>query len=409
MSEAQKDWKVLVPKSGDVTVTAYPEVTEKEIDDDRKGLIVQLHGAYEDLVEYMVPFQREWDSGPMLAIVQSAHHGAGDGAAAWGDDFKDMFKKETWTGFGGKVKSMAGSAIDTGYDYAASTAKDIVDRANSTASRVQGLVKNQDTTLRSWGWWSAQIDDLEKQVQAEIDHYGKTVSDTVDAGKEMIEKARKFYKHREAIMNLPNVIAVGDAKAVQGFVDTVLGDIDPALAKSIKQDPNFYVVLEIISDHDSAVTYMAYLGLMMEAVPPNFFAYISGKGAMYLLIEVITLIVTALLSAGAAAAARITALVARLAMSSAKVAGAAKKIEKAKEAFDAFIRMIETMNDAARRLQELGEKLAIARLRGLRFGGKTQQKLQAKRTLAKRDARCRRCGSTKHHTPRGPRGVVVYR
>ncbi len=409
MSEPNHDWKVNVPKSGDVTVTSYPEITEKEIDDDRKGLIVQLHGAYEDLVEYMGPFQREWDSGPMTAIALSLRHGAGDGAAAWGDDFKDMFKKETWINFGGKVKSMAGSAIDAGQDYATSTAKDIVNRANSTANKVQGLVANSDTTLRSWGWWNTQIDDLSKQAQAELDRYGENISEAVDAGQEMVEKASKFYKHREAIMDLPNVIAAGNVKDVQGFVDTVLGDIDPALAKSIKQDPNFYVVLEIIADHDSAVTYMAYLGLMMEAVPPNFFAYISGKGAIYLLIEVVTLIITALLSAGAAAAARVTALLARLAMSSAKVANAARKIEKAKQAFDAFVRMIETMTDAARRLQEMGEKLAVARLRGLRFKGRTQQKLQAQRTLAKRDIRCRRCGSTKHRTPRGPRGVVVYR
>lgn len=406
---SEKDWKILVPKSGDVAVTAYPDVTEKEIEDDRSLLVVQLHGAYENLVEYMLPFQKDWDSGPLLSIARSVRQGAGDGASAWSDDFESMFKKETWVELGGKVKSMAGSAVDAGYDYATKTAQDIVTRANATYSKVQGIANAPDATLRSWGWWSAQIDEVEKAYEAELEQAAKTVHDAVNTTKEMVEKAKKFYAHRQAILGVPELIASGDIKGVQSFVDTVVQDIDPALAKEIKNNPNFYAVLEIISDHDSAVTFMAYVGLMMEAVPPNFLAYISGKGAMYLLIEVVMMIVSALLTAGAAVAARVTALVTRLAMSSAKVANAARKIEKAKEALEAFVRMIDTLCNAANRLQDLGEKLVVARIKGLRLRGRTAQRLDAKRSLIKRDIRCRRCGSTAHRTPRGPRGIVVYR
>lgn len=406
---AEKDWQVLVPKSGDVSVAAYPTITEKEIEDDRSLLVVQLHGAYEGLVEYMQPFQKEWDSGPLLSIARSVRQGAGDGASAWSDDFQDMFKKETWVELGGKVKSMAGSAIDAGFDYASKTTQDIVAKANETYSKVQRITDSQDKTLRSWGWWAAQIEQVEKTYEAELQLYAKTVNEAVETTKEMVEKAKKFYAHRQAILGAPELIASGDIKGVQSFVDTVVKDIDPALAKEIKNNPNFYVVLEVISDHDSAVTFMAYVGLMMEAVPPNFLAYVAGKGAMYVLIEVVMTIISALLTAGAAVAARVTALVTRLAMSSAKVANAARKIEKAKEALDALIRMIETLCDAANRLQDLGEKLVVARLKGLRLRGKTQQKLEAKRSLIKRDIRCRRCGSSAHRTPRGPRGIVVYR
>ena len=42
--------------------------------------------------------------------------------------------------------------------------------------------------------------------------------------------------------------------------------------------------------------------------------------------------------------------------------------------------MIETLCDAANRLQDLGEKLVVARLKGLRPWVKTQQKLEAKRS-----------------------------
>lgn len=406
---AEKDWQILVPKSGGVSVAAYPTITEKEIEDDRSLLVVQLHGAYEGLVEYMLPFQKEWDSGPLLSIARSVRQGAGDGASAWSDDFQDMFKKETWVELGGKVKSMAGSAIDAGFDYASKTTQDIVAKANETYSKVQRIADSQDKTLRSWGWWAAQIEHVEKTYEAELQLYAKTVNEAVETTKEMVEKAKKFYAHRQAILGAPELIASGDIKGVQSFVDTVVKDIDPALAKEIKNNPNFYAVLEVISDHDSAVTFMAYVGLMMEAVPPNFLAYVAGKGTMYVLIEVVMMIISALLTAGAAVAARVAALVARLAMSSVKVAQAARKIENAQLALDAFIRMIETLCDAANRLQDLGEKLVVARLKGLRLQGKTQQKLEAKRSLIKRDIRCRRCGSSAHRTPRGPRGIVVYR
>lgn len=406
---AEKDWKILVPKDGDVAVTAYPDISEKEIDDDRQLLTVQMHGAYENLIDYMLPFQKDWDAGPMLAIARSARQGAGDGAGAWSEDFADMFKKETWIELGSKVKSMAGSAVDAGYDYAASTTRDIVAKANETYSKAQQIVHKPDESLRSWGWWQAQIQDIEKAYEAELQQYAKTVHDAIDTSQELIDRARKFYAHRQAILGVPELIASGDIKAIQSFVDTVIVDIDPSVAKEIKSNPNFYAVLEIIADHDSAVTFMAYVGLMMDAVPPNFLAYIAGKGAMYLLIEVVMIIVSALLTAGAAVAARVAALASRLAMSSVKVANAARKIEKAKEALDAFVHMIQTLADAARRLQDLGEKLVVARLKGLRLKGRTQQKLEAKRSLIKRDMRCRRCGSTAHRTPRGPRGIVVYR
>ena len=406
---SDKDWKILVPKSGDIAVTAYPDVTEKEIEGDRSMLVVQLHGAYENLVELMRPFQKEWDSGPLLSIARSVRQGAGDGASAWSDDFENMFKKETWIELGGKVKAMGGSAVDAGHDYATKTTQDIVAKANETYSKVQGIASSPDSTLRSWGWWSAQIEEVEKAYRAEIQQTAKTVHEAVNTTKAMVEKAKKFYAHRQAILGVPELIARGDVKGVQAFVDTVVQDVDPVLAKEIKNNPNFYAVLEILADHDSAVTFMAYVGLMMEAVPPNFLAYISGKGAMYLLIEVVMLVVSALLTAGAAVAARVAALVARLAVSSAKVANVARKIEKAKEAIEAFARMIETLCDAANRLQDLGEKLVVARLKGLRLRGRTAQKLEAKRSLIKRDIRCRRCGSTAHRTPRGPRGVVVYK
>lgn len=57
---------------------------------------------------------------------------------------------------------------------------------------------------------------------------------------------------------------------MQAFVDTVLMDIDPELAKAIKESGKFHIVLELIADHDSILNYVSYLGLMIEAVHRTF-------------------------------------------------------------------------------------------------------------------------------------------
>jgi hypothetical protein len=185
-------------------------------------------------------------------------------------------------------------------------------------------------------------------------------------------------------------------------------DIDPEVAKEIKADPMFYVVLELIADHDSLLSYLSYVGLAIEAIPPNFLGYLAAKGGAYLLIELILLLVTALLSAGAATAARIAGLSARLLASGGKLATAAKKIEHAKEAVDAVVRVVNDFYDATTSLRALGDKLRVARQRGLVLRGKTRTTIPARKQNIKRQPKCQRCGSTTHTTPRYRLGTVTY-
>ncbi|WP_432721156.1 hypothetical protein R0381_002669 [Jeongeupia wiesaeckerbachi] len=395
---------MLAPKDGSVTIEAKPTVTEKEIFDDRQLIIQRLDAAYLNLVDTMAPFQRKWDADPISALADATWSGASAGVSGWGEDFAEMFEKKTWVALGDKISDAAGSVYDTAGVYAIRMQNDLTARANKAA----GVIENADKTLMNWAWWQANYDEAAQSAQAKLAAVQSTVNQTVKTATEAAEKARKIYAHREAILNLPTLIAKGDPKPIQSFVDTVLMDIDPELAKDIKNDPNFYVVLEIIADHDSVLSYLGYASLTFEAVPPNFYAYLAAKGGAYLMIEVILLVVTALLTVGAAAAARITALAARIAASSAKVAGVAKKIERAMEAFNAFTRSIEDFSDAANQLHRLGDKLRQARQRGLRVKGNTRSTITARREAIKRDKKCRICGSSKHTTPRGHIGTVVY-
>jgi hypothetical protein len=240
------------------------------------------------------------------------------------------------------------------------------------------------------------------QIQQGIDQ----AAEVLETSQETI---RKLLTHKDAILALPEQIAQGDIVAVEQFIDTVMTDIDSEMAASIKKDPNFHAVLALIEEHDAALTYLAYSALIFEAIPPNFYAFVSGKGGAYLAIEVILLILMSFLTLGLGTAARATALMARLSARSAKLATTGQKAKQAKLAIRAFTDAIEAITDCTDRLQELGSKLVKARNNGLVIKGKTGTTLTARKTTSKRDQRCRICKSTTHTTPRRLKGCVVVR
>lgn len=411
MTEAAQNW--LIPKDGDVIATAYPKVTEKEIYDDRELIIQRLDAAYMQLNDMMKPYQRQWDADPALALWESVKEGAASGASEWGDDLAEMFTAEMWTELGMKVKDAAGSALDGAASYSKGVYNNIVDRTTQTAKAVGDVLENPDQTVQNWAWWQRNLNDLsdeaKRAIQARVNAEKKAIQAKVNGANKALTQAQKIYKHRDAILGLPELMVLGDPKPVQAFVDTVLMDIDPKLAQEIKSDPNFYVVLEIIADHESILSYLSYMGLVIEAIPPNFYGYLAAKGSVYVLCEVVLLLVTAFLSAGTAAAARVTMLVARLAASSAKVARAARKIEKAVEALNAFIRAVEDFVKAAKDLRVLGEKLRSARQRNLVLKGNTKSTISAKKQAIRRDPKCTLCQNTHHTTPRHRLGSIAYK
>jgi len=107
-------------------------------------------------------------------------------------------------------------------------------------------------------------------------------------------------------------------------------------------------------------------------------------------------------------AARITMLIGRFAAAGVKVVTANRRIQRAKAAIEAFIRILRDLSDAVDDLHNLGAKLLQARSKGLVVRGNTKTTLAAKRTSIKRDKKCRVCGSTTHTTPRRRPGNVEY-
>lgn len=398
--------KVLAPDDGGVVITVETNITEQEIVEERQSIVQRLHMGYMNLNEGMKEFQQQWDQDGRLSLLTAAYDGGKAGGGAWWDDFDDMFEKKTWVELGDKVKNFSGEVYDRTAVYSKKFFTELSEDINK-------LTENPDDTLYNWAWWQKTVSETAQQEyeaqMKRLEELRKTAHNTSRVAGEALFSAQKIYIHRNAILNLPTLIASGDVKGVQAFIDKELKDIDADLAKAIKNDPNYSLVLEVIQDHDSALTYLSYASLMIETVPPNFYAYIAARGGIYLLIEVVLLIVTAILSAGTAAAARIATLVARLATTGAKVAGSGGKLRHAQAAINAMTRMIQDISDAADSLHMLGYKLKQARSKGLVLRGSTQTTLTGKKDNIKRDKKCRLCGSTAHVTPRYRLGTVVYK
>lgn len=396
--------RVATPKDGAVRVTTQVIATERELAEERDNIVLSLHAAYLNLVDHMAEFQRQWDADPVAAFLLCSIEGGHAGGAEWLKDQASLFEPALWSDLGGKIKGAAGAAYDRLDTYRAKRFAEIRDAVNK--------VGDPEDTLLNWAWWEK---NLESKIGELAGQHAQLMKDAEKAAKESVasvlagaKMADAIYRNRAAIINLPTLIAEGKPKPIQAFVDTVLFEIDPELARAIKRDPNFAYVLEVIADHDSALTYLSYVGLMLEAIPPNFYAYQAGKGGAYLMIEVVLLIVSALLSAGAAVAARVGMLVARFASAGVKVVSANRRIKHARAALDAFIRIIEDLAQAAQDLRHYGAKLVQARSNGLVINGSTRTTITAKKASIRRDRKCKICGSTAHGTPRGRLGVVEY-
>jgi hypothetical protein len=396
----RKHERIDLPKDGAVSILANPTITEEEIAADLEWITIALDGMYNQLDEAMKPFQDEWKRDPKWALLDAALNGAAKGGGAWVEDLGDLFKGETWVAVGQWIGNLGADVADTVADYAKKQGK-----------RIAVLVEKPEKTIFSWSWWVKQAKEEVGEAQKTVEEAHKTVTNAAKASAEAVRQANAIWKHRKAICKLPELIAAGDVKAVEHFVDTVIKDIDPKLAKQIRESKDFYTVLALMDDPDSVLTYLTYVHLTLEAIPPNFYAYIGGTAGVYVLCEAILLIVAALFSGGVAAGARLTALSARIIASSAKVATASKKIENAMKAIHAFKEVITRFVRVADDLRLLGGKINFARQRGgVRLKGPTKTTLEAKHRTTKRDRKCRICGSTKHKTPAYPqRGCLIYK
>lgn len=353
-----------------------------------------LDSGYQDLVTAMKPFRQQWDEYGYFSLSISRLDGALKGGEEWLEEQAELFDGDLWEQFGQKISDGLSDALDY-------TASYIPETYDNITSSIEKTLKDSDN-LTSWNWWQAQIRDIA------IAKVRKTYTNYADAKEfldDSVDLISKLFKHKNSILNLPKQIAAGDATSVQNFVDTVLKDIDPDLSNQIKESQDFYLVLELIADHDAALTYFTYVSLFLEAVPPNFYTYVAGKAGIYVVLEVLLGMVITFLTLGVGTAARLTALAAKFTVTSVRVK---KKLDKADKAQAAVKAMIEKFSDSTDTLKQLGQKLAITRSAGRHKIGIENSTISDKKDMKKRKKKCRFCGGD-HEPPKSLEGWVQYR
>ncbi|NOI21533.1 DUF4150 domain-containing protein, partial [Vibrio coralliilyticus] len=364
---------------------------EEQIVNIQDSVEATLDGTYNALVEDMKGFQQQWDEEGYWTLGD----GVIDGAQAWGADIVDMLSPSFWGDAADTISDLSSSAVDKLAIYS-------VDKFNSITKAMlneKGQLKNPTWVLETLG---REFDSFQDSVFESVDEAIEDVSKLYAESQDVVRKLECIAKHRQTILELPQKISNGDVDAVETFVDTVLMELDPDWAQEIKGHEQFPNAMAIIEDHDTILTYVTYLSLMLEAIPPNFYFYYGGKAGTYLILELILTVVLAICTLGTGAAARIAALVARFAGGAKKVKG----IRNAAKALDSFIKAVESLIDVLSDYQELAEKL-VKRPLG-KFKGKPVTTMTAKKKAVKRDASCRLCHSNQHKTPRYKRGELEY-
>lgn len=271
-----------------------------------------------------------------------------------------------------------------------------------------------------WNWFTGELSNgashLDKELHETGDALKQVGKDAVAFGEEIISDAEKLidvsakiYKHQDEIINCINYFAASDISKIEHFIDTVVVDIFPEYVPEIRdQSANISAAIELLQD-DSARLYMVYLSLILDAIPPNFYVYIGGIGAAYILIELILCLILAVFSVGMGLIARLLMISTRILKMGTKAAAVNSRIKNGQRAVENFCRNITDFIDATKQLKAIGSNLAKTRTKDLKAQGAHGQTLEATKKTKKQDARCRLCGGTDHHTPRDMHGSVEYK
>ena len=262
----------LKPNTDTVTVEFAGEPgIEKQISNIQESIEASLDGAYNALVDDMQGFRKQWDEKGYWTLGD----GVIDGTKAWGADVVDMLSPSFWGDAADTISDLSSSAIDKLAIYSA-------DKFNAITKAMlneKGQLNNPTWVLEILG---REFDSFKESAFETVDDAIQGVSELYAESEDVVRKLTCIAKHRKAILDLPQRISSGDVDAIEMFIDTVLVELDPDWAMEVKGHEQFPRAMAIIEDHDTILTYVTYLSLMIEAIPPNFYFYHVGK-SRYLL------------------------------------------------------------------------------------------------------------------------------
>ena len=184
-----------------------------------------------------------------------------DGAATWAEDQAELADPDMWTSMWGSVSSAASKAYNITEDYAG----EVYENVSADIDEAYEALK------------ADPIEAIRAANNKLIEAGEELIDDAIELGEEALEiigesaeLANSLIKHRDAILALPDLITSGERSKIEYFVDTVLMEIAPDMANDLKDSDNYYIVLEVIAEHDTALIYSSYLTLTLDAIPPTF-------------------------------------------------------------------------------------------------------------------------------------------
>jgi hypothetical protein len=347
----------------------------------RFSLESSLDTTYRHVLTSMQEFQSQWDEYGIFSTAISYKDGALAGSELWFDHLADTKKLITETDWQG-LSETAYEKVTAGLETAVGSIEDSHKKAANWL--IEGAQQE-----KPWAWFGNQITDASEYAW---NAYTNTVEDVADDIADLFKETKedlesiadisvKLFEHRDDIFLFFQNISSANTSDIANFIDTVIADIDPELARSIKEDTDSYgVFLELIND-DAGRIFLSYLGLIIGAVPPNFYAFLYGAAAAYIILEVLFCILLAFISGGLAVAARFAAIIARIAVMGMKVTAVNKRIASGARAVSAYIDSLKVIESSLKQLKAIGANTRRIKLKGQKASGSTGETLVIERKV----------------------------
>jgi hypothetical protein len=349
-----------------------------EVKEHRESIVLRLHSAFLHLTEALQPFREQWQGSGAVAYQVAAECGWNPPQARWLRAKRSVFDAGLW----GEVSEAMRQAAVPGDDL-------------------------QSAEADEWVWWKERLGGLPAITgikllpgrQPDPPHdftYGAFGGGATFAA--------RLHEHRDAIFGLPGIIANGDRKGIDDFLERVLPAIRPKLAREVAVSHDRLLIDELLAEHDSMLTWLAYMEMIFEAIPPAMYAYLAGPGGSTLMLELRLMLPLALLCSGPVIEQPMHELAENL---QCFLQGDADEAPL-DAAIQEFALLLVDFMRAANEIQELKEMLDEARIEELDFPHLPRSDLRTRKAAIRRDKSCRNCGSLEHRGHAIRMGTVAY-
>lgn len=344
----------------------------------RKSIVLRLHSAFLHVTEAMQPLRGMWQGSCAAAYQAAAECGWNPPQAKWLRAKRSVFDAELWGSVSDAMRQAALPGDET-----------------------------QSAEADEWMWWKERLGGLPAITGIRLLPGGLPEAPhdfTQGAFGGGATFAARLREHRAAIFALPTLIANGDRQGIDDFLERVLPAVRPKLAREVQSAHNRQLIDVLLAEHDSMLTWLAYMEMVFESVPPSLYAHLAGPGGATLMLELRLMLPLALLCTGPA----INHAIHELADKPGCFVDDEDDPAPLDEAVQEFAQLLVDFMRAANAVHELEELLDEAKIEELAFPVLPRSDLRTRKAAIRQDKSCRACGSLEHRGHGVRMGTVAY-